>query len=187
MPLDLCTISGRVYKGDGTAAKNTKLKVVKVVLAGELISVAPVSVFTDSNGDFELDLPREATSWLYAEVVGLNTNGIAGVPLAIPNAASAELSTLVPTSNVPNTVPIAIPGGAAAFAANFGDGAATSFTITHNLGSEDLVVGFRLASGTKESVAGVLWQPDATDPANKITVTTTFVPTLNQLRAVILK
>lgn len=185
MALALCTISGRVYKGDGTAAKNTKIKAVKVVLAGELIATAAVSVFTDANGDFEIDLPREATAWIYADVQGLNTNGIVGVALAIPDVASAELATLVPASNVPGTVPVAIPG--TSFAATFGDGINTEYTITHNLDSEDLFASFRLAAGTKESVAGVIWKPDPSDPANKIIVTTTVVPTLNQLRVVIKK
>lgn len=73
------------------------------------------------------------------------------------------------------------------YATNFGDGAATEFTITHNLESEDLFVCFRLASGTKESVSDIAWKPDPDDPENAIIITTTVVPTANQLRVVIKK
>lgn len=73
------------------------------------------------------------------------------------------------------------------YATNFGDGAATSFTITHNLGTDDLQVEFRYAAGTKESVNGIVWAPDGTDPDNKIVLTTTVVPALNELRVIIKK
>ena len=177
-----CTISGRVYKGV-LPAKNTKIKAVKIVHPDELMSTAPVATHTDSNGDFSLALPQGASLWLYGDVQDLNTNGIAGVPFVVPAAASAELRTLVPPASVPNSVLVAV----SSFAANFGDGVSTTFTITHGLNSEDLFAAFRLTSGTKESVAGIAWRPDTDDPANKIVISTTFVPTLNQLRVVLKK
>lgn len=73
------------------------------------------------------------------------------------------------------------------YATNFGDGAATSFTITHNLNSDDLQVEFRYAAGTKQSVNGVIWQPDAVDPLNKIVVTTTVPPGVGELRVILKK
>lgn len=73
------------------------------------------------------------------------------------------------------------------YATDFGDGSSTSFTITHGLGSQDLQVEFRYAAGTKESVSGIIWQPDATDPDNKIVLTTTVVPATNELRVIIKK
>lgn len=72
-----------------------------------------------------------------------------------------------------------------AYATNFGDGSATSFTITHDLNSDDLQVEFRLASGTKQSVGGIVWQPDG---LNAITVNTApVVPATDELRVIIKK
>lgn len=92
-------------------------------------------------------------------------------------------------SDLRDGVPVEIPFARMVdtYAVNFGDGAATSFTITHNLESDDLQVEFRLAAGTKESVSGIVWAPDATDPLNKIGLTTTVVPALNELRVIIKK
>lgn len=142
MALALCTISGRVYKGDGTAAKNTKIKAVKVVLADELIATTPIAVFTDSDGDFEMSLPQGATAWLYGEVQGLGTNGVAGVPLAIPEADSANLSTLVPPTNTPGLVPIAVPTAEPPTYATIGDGVATDYLVAHNRNSEKSLLVF---------------------------------------------
>ena len=78
-------------------------------------------------------------------------------------------------------------GIADTYATNFGDGVATSFTIEHGLNSADLQVEFRYAAGTKESVSGIIWAPDGVDPLNKIVLTTTVVPALNELRVIIKK
>lgn len=73
------------------------------------------------------------------------------------------------------------------YATNFGDGSSTSFTITHDLDSDDLQVEFRLASGTKRSVGGIVWEPEPGDPLNKIVLTTTVAPATDELRVMIRK
>lgn len=64
----------------------------------------------------------------------------------------------------------------------FGDGAATQYTVTHNLNSQDVVVMVRLATGT---FAEVICDIEPTT-ANAITVRFAAAPALNSMRATIL-
>lgn len=67
------------------------------------------------------------------------------------------------------------------FAVTFGDGAATQYTITHNLNSQDVVVMIRQATG---AFAEVICDIEATT-VNTITVRFAAAPALNSMRAVV--
>lgn len=69
------------------------------------------------------------------------------------------------------------------FEADFGDGSATSFTITHNLNSLDVQVQIRETGGSRRLVSA---EVQATT-VNSVTILTDTVPAVNALRAVIRK
>lgn len=75
----------------------------------------------------------------------------------------------------------ALDGKAGKFAAPIGDGTNTSFTLTHNLGTEDVVVTVRNASTKEVEYAGV-----TIISANQISVTFAQAPDLNEYRVVVL-
>lgn len=109
--LDMCTVTGRVFLSNGSAAAGKVIRVVKVIKSGALVAGAATTATTESDGDFTLSIPQDSIAYLYAEVVGLNTRGAAGVPLAIPAASSATLTTLVASSGLPSVLPFASAAG----------------------------------------------------------------------------
>lgn len=67
------------------------------------------------------------------------------------------------------------------FAQAFGDGAAVAFTITHNLGTQDVTVGVYLNSGTFEEVI-----PDIEHPTvNTVIIRFAVAPATNSYRVVV--
>jgi hypothetical protein len=68
------------------------------------------------------------------------------------------------------------------YSANFGDGSATSYAITHNLGSRDIHVAVYRNSSPWDTV---LCDVERTD-TNTVTLRFTVAPTSNQFRAVVL-
>lgn len=68
------------------------------------------------------------------------------------------------------------------YAATFGDGSNTSYTVTHNLGSEDVVVSVRYAASTKDAVLAD-WRVSS---SNAIILTFATAPASNSLRVVVL-
>ena len=71
------------------------------------------------------------------------------------------------------------------YSATIGDGAASTITVTHNLGTEDVVVQFRLAGGTKEAIL-VDWKPNGTNPTTQIDATFAVAPTSNEIRVTVI-
>lgn len=67
------------------------------------------------------------------------------------------------------------------FATNIGNGAATSFTVNHNLGTRDVDVSIYLNSGTYEEVFADVERTDT----NNVTIRTSVAPTSNQYRVVV--
>ncbi len=67
-------------------------------------------------------------------------------------------------------------GGLAKFSQSVGDGAATSFTVTHNLGTVDHVVQAHRVSD------GLQVEPDVTKGTNADTIAFTTAPTANEFR-----
>ena len=68
------------------------------------------------------------------------------------------------------------------YAANFGDGSATSYTITHNLGSRDVTVAVYRNSGNYDEVFCDVEHTTT----NSVTLKFTTAPTSNQFRAVVM-
>lgn len=68
------------------------------------------------------------------------------------------------------------------YAADFGDGAATSFTFTHNLGTRDVTYAIREVAGTFLYVAPATAEATTT---NTFTVTFAVAPTASQYRIII--
>jgi phage-related tail fiber protein len=64
------------------------------------------------------------------------------------------------------------------FAANYGDGAATTYTIAHGLGTSDLAITIKLVS------TGAVVFPDYTIDATNVVITHAVAPTTNQYRLV---
>lgn len=80
-----------------------------------------------------------------------------------------------------NTVAIDSSVVVSKYATNVGDGSATSYTITHNLGTRDVIVSVYEASGTYAEV--ICDVNHAT--TNTITLLFSVAPTLNQYRVVV--
>ncbi len=80
-----------------------------------------------------------------------------------------------------NTVAIDSAVVVSKYAATFGDGSATSYTITHNLNTRDVVVSVYEASGTYAEVVCDV----AHATANTITLAFSVAPTSNQYRVVV--
>lgn len=74
------------------------------------------------------------------------------------------------------------PFAAKRFSVTFGDGAATQYTIAHNLNSQDAVAIVRLATGT---FAEVICDIEMTT-VNSITIRFAVAPALNSMRATVL-
>lgn len=75
----------------------------------------------------------------------------------------------------------AFAGRAKRYAADIGDGSNTSFTVTHNLGTRDVVVSVRRNSGSYEQIL-VDWGATTT---NTITIVFAAAPTSAQFRATV--
>lgn len=68
------------------------------------------------------------------------------------------------------------------YAADFGDGSATSYTITHNLGTEDVLVEIHEKGGSKRKVIAEI----QVTSANAVTIVTKTAPASNAYRAVVM-
>lgn len=68
------------------------------------------------------------------------------------------------------------------YSTTIGDGSTTAFTVTHNLGTEDIHVAVRYAGGSKDGVIAD-WKPAS---SNTATITFAVAPTTNEFRVTIL-
>ena len=90
---DTCTVSGRIFRPDGTPAANEIVTVVKIEQNGVVVASTPTNYVSDSNGSIAFGVPRNSETWVQANnVSGLNVLG--GVPLSIPDAPTAAFETL---------------------------------------------------------------------------------------------
>lgn len=132
-----CTISGVLYLPSGAVAAYGNLRVVKSIKSGVVILNDPIDYTADANGAIEFTAEQGATLYIYANASGFDTNGARGVAVSVPSASTATLETIAPATSVPDTVPVAVPGGGYQSTLQ---SAATSWTITHGLGSRPLCV-----------------------------------------------
>jgi hypothetical protein len=117
---------------------------------------------------------------------GLQT-GAAGAEIKLATTSGLNLSSDLAVgagngiSVLTNTVAIDSTVVVSKYAANVGDGSATSYTITHNLGTRDVIVSVYEGSG---SYAEVICDVNHAT-TNTITLLFSVAPTLNQYRVVV--
>jgi len=133
-----------------------------VVLNGTVFSFAPRSGYGLQTGASGAEIKLATTS-------GLNLTS----DLAV--GAGNGISVLTNTVAIDSSVVVS------KYATTFGDGSATSYTITHNLGTRDVVVTVYEASG---SYAEVICDV-AHATTNTVTLAFSVAPTSNQYRVVV--
>jgi len=133
-----------------------------VVLNGTVFSFAPRSGYGLQTGSSGAEIKLATTS-------GLNLSS----DLAV--GAGNGISVLTNTVAIDSAVVVS------KYAANVGDGSATSYTITHNLGTRDVIVSVYEATG---SYAEVICDVNHAT-TNTITLLFSVAPTLNQYRVVV--
>src|ERR1700676_3735873 len=75
-----CTVSGRIFRGDGTPAVNETITIVKIEQNGNAVPFTSTAYQSDSNGYVTFTVPRNSDAWVQANnVTGLNVIG--GIPL----------------------------------------------------------------------------------------------------------
>ena len=145
------------FSGAGTYTANNG-----VVLNGTVFSFAPRAGYGLQTGGSGAEIKLATTS-------GLNLT----TDLAV--GAGNGISVLTNTVAIDSTVVVS------KYAANVGDGSATSYTITHNLGTRDVIVSVYEGSG---SYAEVICDVNHAT-TNTITLLFSVAPTLNQYRVVV--
>jgi hypothetical protein len=116
--LSQCRVSATLYKPDGSVCSGCTIKAVKAYKAGSLVIKTPITFTSNSSGvvlhtdgTAGMLLPRGSIVYLYANAYGLDAQGQGGVPVSIPDAASANLETLVVApAAIPNSYPVAVAG-----------------------------------------------------------------------------
>ncbi len=94
-----CTVSGYLYKPDGSAALRAQVNVISVVKSGPSSVLTPVVLHTDATGFTSFTAPRMSTVWIVASALGLNASGDAAI--MIPDADSATLDVLAQSARPP--------------------------------------------------------------------------------------
>src|SRR5262245_10970079 len=126
-----CTVSGTIYKLDGTAAANETLRVGDVRKNGVLIQLAPITYTANGSGFITFNVIRGTTAKIYGNVAGFNVVG--GVTVLIPDAASASLEGLVTVAAVPTSGLTIELNDTSASTGKFGTlDFSTNFTITES-------------------------------------------------------
>jgi hypothetical protein len=115
-----------------------------------------------------------ATGASGAEIKLATTSGL-NITSDLAVGAGNGISVLTNTVAIDSTVVVS------KYATNVGDGSATSYTITHNLNTRDVVVSVYEASGTYAEVVCDV----AHSTANTITLAFSVAPTSNQYRVVV--
>jgi hypothetical protein len=133
-----------------------------VLLTGSNFTFAPRSGFGLQTGSSGAEIKLATTS-------GLNLSS----DLAV--GAGNGISVLTNTVAIDSTVVVS------KYATNVGDASATSYTITHNLGTRDVIVSVYEATGTYAEVMCDVNHATT----NTITLLFSVAPTLNQYRVVV--
>jgi hypothetical protein len=132
--LATCEIYGTIYDVFGQPAAGATIGVMSVYKNGALILSQTKETTTDVDGYFTLDLPRDSVAVLYANAPGLNLSCL-GTPTAIPDADSAELSTIISDVDLWTEVPVVIPGSGASIGAPITGGTAQSVLFVDAAGA----------------------------------------------------
>lgn len=188
---------------DGTAANtdaHNGIYVVGTVTTG----TAPLTRATDADTDAEL---RNATMFVAEGTTNADTSWVlttdgaitVGTTMltfaqkdagAVPDATTTtkgkvQLATTAQTSDKSSTTLAVTPSGLAEFTRKksftFGDGTATSFTLTHNLNSDNVITQLRLAADN------AVVEADITNASTSaVTVAFATAPAANAIKAVVI-
>lgn len=88
-------VTGTVVDATGQPVPNARLTITKVVKGGVVVSTRQIDIRADSAGHVNFNVLRGSTAYFEGNVVGLERPG--GTALLVPDAASADFSTLLPT------------------------------------------------------------------------------------------
>src|SRR6478672_13876019 len=97
------TITGTLYLPTGAVAPNVRITLVKSQVTGQGMAIINQTYLTNASGVYSFNAPKNSTIWVYANVIGLNTNGSAGVALTVGSASSYDLKDLITVPTVPST------------------------------------------------------------------------------------
>jgi hypothetical protein len=176
------------FVDNGTTLANTGwVNVDEVTTVGtdpiEFQQFSGAGTYTASNG-----VLLTGTNFTFAPRTGYGLQtGSSGAEIKLATTSGLNLASDLAVgagngiSVLTNTVAIDSTVVVSKYAANVGDGSATSYTITHNLGTRDVIVSVYEASG---SYAEVICDVNHAT-TNTITLLFSVAPTLNQYRVVV--
>jgi hypothetical protein len=128
------------------------------------------------NGTIGSTAPNFTTFGTSAPAASETTAGIAELATQAETDAGTDDLRIVTPLKLKTS-----PFSRKAFAANFGDGSATSYTITHNLGTLDVDVNIFETGGSQRAVDAEIRRATT----NSVTILTNVAPASNALRAVV--
>jgi len=137
----------QVLTPDNKPDTSAYLTVVKVVFAGQPISLSPKTYYTDSSGYFLGDdgargirLRTNAQAWIYSPITivpGISRNPLAGTQYTVPAASATQLEELIYTMTLYGTKGEIVVGGATGKPTDFGpcvNGEVLQWDSTQTLG-----------------------------------------------------
>jgi len=149
-------------------------------------AIVPVEEGTDAGTQFR---QTQVNGTIDSSNVIFTSFGTAAPSASESTAGIAEIATQGETDSGTDDSRIVTPlklktwsGAPKRYAAAFGDGSATSYTITHNLGSRDLTVAVYRNSGNYDEVECDVEH----STTNTVTLKFSAAPTSNQYRVVVL-
>ncbi len=94
-----CTVSGYLFKPDGSLAAQAQVNVISVVKSGRSSVLTPLVLTTDASGFTSFAASRLSTVWIVGTALGLTASG--DVAILIPDADSATLDVLAQSARPP--------------------------------------------------------------------------------------
>ena len=153
--------------GEGNVIAETYLKKNEAITAG-----THTKITYDENGLVVKgeDLTVEDIPDLSEKYINVNQKGVAN------GVATLDENGLIPVEQVPGGI------GIQKYSENIGDGAATEFTITHNLGTQDVTITLRDAASPFE----VVYADILVETENTIKVSFGAAPAAGQYRVTVI-
>lgn len=184
-PNQTTTTQRGIYIWNGAAAAATRAPDASTgpELEGAVVTVeegtSAGATFRQTTVNFTIDVgsPAFTTFGTSAPAASETTAGIAEL------ATQAETDTGTDDARIVTPLKLATYANRAKrFSSTIGDGAATSYTVTHNLGTDDCEVYVREAGGSKRVVITEVQDTSV----NSVTVLFSAAPALNSMRVTVL-
>lgn len=144
---------------------------------GEILAIGDVVIST-------VDTPIITTTadWIFLQMnIDQATESVAGIArlaTQVQSDAGTDDTTIITPLKLKTTLDTRVGG----YAVTFGNGASTSFVITHSLGTLDVIVQL-----VEVSTGDTIYADVARTTINSVTLTFVIAPTTNQYRVVIKK